>query len=209
MQRNKAVWFRRCWRAPGSAVQSGKAPAPVLLTRVDKDTVERVLDGRDGTRLATRYTISPDGRELFKTWTDWGSNDASIGDRVEDSSGHADALVGVWRFNPQKSLTRGSRAVTTFSLAGDGRLCYQSGAAKYTAAFDGKEYPTAMPGRNVVLKRIDGRTFEATTKDNTTYTSSRITVSPGGEEMTIVMTGTFASQPSRRVIVLRRDAVKR
>jgi hypothetical protein len=79
---------------------------------------------------------------------------------------------------------------------------------RYTARFDGREYPvTGSPlGDAIVLRRIDGRTVEATVKKNgvTVVVDTRV-VSLDGNTLTIAQVGTFPNgQPVNNVLVFER-----
>ena len=121
------------------------------------------------------------------------------------------AQVGTWKQNfakskvdPPPSAPQPQSITRTYEAFGDGLKFTQvtvsadgkSVTATYSAHFDGKEYPLTgnAAADMIVLKRIDGKTFESTLKKSgKVVTTGTNAISADGKTMTYTSQGTNAS----------------
>ena len=107
---------------------------------------------------------------------------------------------GTWKLDSAASKFTSARVIgsetRTYEVSGDKVKMTSTGtdvsgkqmSVSYTAAYDGKYYPmTGNPvGDNIALKRIDGRTVEATVRKGKKVTGhGKTTVSADGESLVL------------------------
>ena len=130
-----------------------------------------------------------------------------------------DPLIGRWTLDRAKSEFSGNvpeKRVTIFELLPDGRLKHttetlvangSTDKIEYSAKYDAKDVPISNSFLwTVSVKKIDARTTERSGKVNgeIVETSTR-TVSPDGQTLTIVTTGTNGGQEYSSTQVFSRD----
>jgi len=112
-------------------------------------------------------------------------------------------FAGVWELDRYKSVydpiaTAPERRILTLEVAGDQLTSTTrtwrnsvAGDVTYTAAFDGKEYPTAAAGTTVAFKRVNATTVERTARlmGNVAEVATW-SVSADGKMLTITTKGT-------------------
>jgi hypothetical protein len=109
--------------------------------------------------------------------------------RVAKGSAGSHAMSGSWL--PEKADITSQNGMTfTCKTTGDGMSVTTSMGDSYTAKFDGKDYPyKGNPGiTSVSMKRINPNTIEETDKkDGKAISTQRMTISPNGRTITLVM----------------------
>lgn len=183
------------------------------VTVIDANKVE-VEGSKDG-KMAFRaiLTVSPDGKTMTREYeehpagSDQAAKSTAIFSRVSEPETGAHAISGKWKLDKFESASE-NWLTFSFASSGDGLNYKASTGEGYTAKFDGKDYPYQNdPGTtSVVLKKIDGNTYEETDKRNGEVISvSRMSVSPDGKSMTMVtqdkrrgMTDTFVAEKQEK-----------
>ena len=130
-----------------------------------------------------------------------------------------DPLIGRWTLDRARSEFSGNvpeKRVTWFQLMPDGRLKHitetviangSTDKVEYSSKFDGKDVPISNSFLwQVSVKRVDARTTERSGKvDGQVVETSTRTVSPDGQTLTIVTTGTNGGNEYSSTQVFTRD----
>src|SRR5262245_40410988 len=130
-----------------------------------------------------------------------------------------DPLIGRWTLDRARSEFSGNvpeRRITIFELMPNGTLKHitetviangSTDRIEYTSQYDGKDVPISNSFLwTVSVKRVDARTTERTGKVNgEVVETSRRTVSPDGQTLTIVTTGTNGGDEYSSTQVFTRD----
>lgn len=130
-----------------------------------------------------------------------------------------DPLIGRWVLDRARSEFSGNvpeKRVTIFQVVPDGGLKHitdtvnangSTDRVEYTCKYDGKEVPISNSFLwQVSVKRIDARTTERSGKvDGKVVETSTRTVSPDGQTLTIVTSGTNGANEYSSTQVLTRD----
>jgi hypothetical protein len=110
--------------------------------------------------------------------------------RVGKAPAGANGTSGSWRINKVKGSE--SDLITTYKSSGDEMNMSAPTGESYTAKLDGKDHPVrGEHGYNSVsLRRFNDRTIEETHKqDGKVVEVLKMTVSPNGKRLTIVVSG--------------------
>lgn len=163
----------------------------VSWKQIDKSTFESTVK-RDGKiqSVSTRV-VSSDGKTVSVTTRIIGETESTTKSTLERLSGEpaANPLLGTWRVRVDPTAS-GVTPTVTYSGAAEGLRVRYTGpiADEYTLVFDGKEHSgsTGTPsGTKLTAKKIDERTIqEKWTRDGKPFSTSTITVSQDGNELT-------------------------
>jgi hypothetical protein len=165
------------------------------IKAVDDHNVEMTTK-RAGKEVGTeKDSISSDGKTLTINWTDSGqpSGGTQAGTfmmtRVKSGPAGANLISGSWRAEKLEQSTE-SGLLWTFKITGDEVMMTTPTGQSYTAKLDGTDAPyKGDPGITSVSVKMHGKdTLEETDKrDGKVIYISKMTVSPDGKTMKIVM----------------------
>ncbi len=140
-------------------------------------------------------SISADGKTLTINWTDSGkpSGGTQTGTfmmtRVKAGPEGANLISGSWRAEKVEQSTE-SGLLWTYKISGDEVMMTNPTGQSYTAKLDGSDAPYKGDPRitSVSVKMLGKDTLEETDKrDGKAMYISKMTVTPGGKTMKIIM----------------------
>jgi len=167
----------------------------MIVEAIDDHNVAQATK-RNGKIVGTeKYSVSTDGNTLTVNWTDSGqpSGGTQAGTfmmtRLKSGPAGANLISGSWRAEKAEQSTE-SGLLWTFKITGDEVMMTTPTGQSYTAKLDGTDAPyKGDPGITSVSVKMHGKdTLEETDKrDGKAIYISKMTVTPDGKTMKIVM----------------------
>ncbi|HSU58432.1 MAG TPA: hypothetical protein VLI55_03885, partial [Bryobacteraceae bacterium] len=170
---------------------------------------------RDGKLLLVRVReIGPDNRTLTETETEYSQNGTSSQSiTVYQRTTNTTAFLGTWKPISARDVTPD---VMEISFDGDGTLNWHEFALDYrfSAKFDGKDYPVTGPAVNPKLRetlmKIDDHAWEDIVKDGEKPSQVRIwRLSPDGNAISFTNVDLTSSTPLATSAVYNRSVMQR
>ncbi|MGD1104285.1 MAG: hypothetical protein ABSA59_19720 [Terriglobia bacterium] len=182
---------------------TGQSFDTISVREVDPRSI--VSTTKKGGRTVTErtYTVSDDGNTLTVKIIGHTENSGQpVSEevtltRVGKAPAGANGTSGSWRINKVKGSE--SDLITTYKSSGDEMNMSAPTGESYTAKLDGKDHPVRGEyGYNSVsLRRFNDRTIEETHKqDGKVVEVLKMTVSPNGKRLTIVVSGKSTGRTS-------------
>lgn len=185
---------------------TGQSYDTISVTEVDAKTIT-LTTKKAGTVVSEQNrSVSADGKILTVKITThpMNSNQPITSEVTAKLVGPAPSGVhatsGSWAIEKLKESDNGLD--TTFKTSGDDFTMSDPTGESYTAKFDGNDYPVngAYTYDAVSLKKIDAHTIEETDKRNGAVVEvAKMTVSPNGKTMTVVVTNKLTDRTSTYV----------
>jgi hypothetical protein len=174
---------------------TGQAYDTISVREIDAKSIEATGKKDGKTVWEQSRTVSDDGNTLTVKITSHPENsDQTVTEevtatRVGKAPAGANGTSGSWRTNKVNVSENG--LTTTYKLSGDELSMSTPTGESYTAKLDGKDYPYkgTYTYDSVSLKRISKNTIEQTDKrGGKVIEVAKMTVSPDGKKMTVVVT---------------------
>jgi hypothetical protein len=150
---------------------------------------------KDGKQVLTiKRSVSDDGNTLTEAWTYYGNptggpvSGVDTSTRVAKGPAGANAVSGSWR-TAKSDVATADALLFTYKSGGDSLSMITPTGQSYDAKLDGKDVPfVGDPGTtSVSLKRIGDAIEETDKRDGKVISVAKMTVSPDGKTMTIVV----------------------
>jgi hypothetical protein len=182
---------------------TGQSFDTISVREVDPRSIVSTTKKSGKTVTERTYTVSDDGNTLtVKIISHTENSGRPVSEevtltRVGKAPTGANGTSGSWRIN--KAKTSENDLITTYKTSGDELSMSSPTGESYTAKLDGEDHQVKGEyGYNSVsLRRVNDRTIEETHKrDGKVVEVVKMTVSPNGKRMTIVVTGKAAGRMS-------------
>ena len=201
------VDFTAKWDGHEASVQGNPAFNQIELRRMGKTQAE-VKEKKDGAVVAiVRYKLSIDGNELAGTTSLKGHPDQiAVWTRSGGTKAADNLFAGEWTQDMSKTRLRQGLVLKIEADGKDGVRF--SGEFSYSARFDGKEYDLRNSVNDTVtLELVDAHTVDSIyRRDDKIAQKDRWVVSPDGQQMRVITTGTLESgQQIRENMVFRKQ----
>jgi hypothetical protein len=161
----------------------------VSWKQVDKNTIESTTKRNGKVEVVTTRVFSTDAKTISVTTNISGDRLSTFRSRMERQAGTSSGnpLIGTWKQTRESSS--GESATLAYTAVPGGLKVRYDGpmADEYTLIFDGKEHPggTGTPNTNVTARKINDRSLEERwTRDGKVFSTSTITISTDGQELT-------------------------
>ena len=167
----------------------------MMMVKVVDDKHVDLATTKDGKDIGKESrTVSDDGSTMTVAWTYSGNpaggpvSGTDTMTRVAKGPAGSNAISGSWR-DEKSDVATGDALVFTFKSGGDSLNMSTPTGQSYTAKLDGKDAPyVGDPGTtSVSLKRIGDSIEESDKRDGKVITVTKMTVSPDGKIMTLMV----------------------
>ena len=178
------------FKIDGNEYKTASPTDVISWKQVDENTLETTVKRNGKLQSTSTRVFSPDKKTITITTKVMGENPATLTSKMErqtpPTSGHP--LIGTWKQQP--ALQPGQTARMTYTAAPGGlHVKYEAPIQQeYTLTFDGQAHAIdsgSGPSADLIARKINERTIEENwTAQGKAFTTSTITVSADGQELT-------------------------
>ena len=175
------------FKVDGNEYPTARAGEMITWKQVNQNTIETTSKRNGKIEAVATRVFSPDGKTASVTIKVIRGTPTTVTGKMERQTDAAGAhpLIGIWKQRFEPPSDQAGRL--TYTPVANGLHVRYEGMMpqEYDLLFDGKQRPVEAAGGDLIARRIDDHTIEEQwTRDGKLFTTSTITVSPDGQELT-------------------------
>jgi hypothetical protein len=178
------------FKIDGTEYKTASPTDTISWKQVDNNTLETTVKRNGKLQSSSTRVFSPDKKTITITTKVMGEQPTTMTSKMErqtpPSGGHP--LIGTWKQRPDLASSQFAR-ITYTTVANGLHVKYEGPMQQeYTLTFDGQPHTVDSgggPTADLTARKINERTIEEHwTRQGKPFTTSTITVSTGGQELT-------------------------